>query len=292
MKAKKIMAVLLAVSVIGSVAGCAKVKKITADDFIAACEKLGAEEKDYDDATAADESDFEDGIYTVLDSDQVAEFYSQTENSSAGMMGVSAPDFNSIIEADDIEQMVVLIRAEQNFDSISEADDLADLDVDAVVAIHVTLTGADMVEDIMDGLVENLDDIDIDVENLSSDEYYVGKNEGYLRCNISAEDLIAAYNDSDIAGYLEAMDAGVGDSLEGLTGNVSVATYINGENMVVLVGAAVNNTTVSLDDFCGYIGLQSPSKLDSNAEVAQSIMDYIDDTVGALIGAFASYAEY
>lgn len=290
MKAKKVMAVLLAVALMGSAAGCAKVKAVTADDFIAACEKLGAVETDYDDASASDDSDLEDGMYVVLDSDQVEEIFAEaSSSSSSAMMGVSAPDINSIIEPEDIEQMVILVRAEQNFDDITDADDIADLDVDAVVAAHVSLTSADLVEDIMDGLADSLDDVDIDVENLSADEYYVGKNEGYLRVNISAEDLIAAFLESDTAGYLEAMGTDT-DIFEGLTGNVCLATYINGENMVIVMGAGVNNTTASLDDFCGYIGLQSPSKLDSNPEVAQSIVDYIDNTVGALIGAFASYA--
>ena len=296
MKLKRVVALMLAASMLAAVAGCSKVKKVTGADFVAACEKIGAEEVDYEDMNEVEESDLEDGIYCVLDSDDIADLYEDYESSSSsssmGMYSLSAPDVESIVDADDLEEMTVFAKMDQNIDDISDPDDIEDLDVNGVVGIQMTLTDSDMVEDFMDGIADSLDEYGIDVEDLSSDEYYVGKNEAYLRISVSAEDLVAAFLDSDTYGYLEMMDLDIEDALGSLTGDLAVATYINGENVVVLIGVGVNNTTEYLDEFCGDLGLSSPSKLPSNPEIAESICNTIDDTLGSMLSSFAALASY
>ena len=76
-----------------------------------------------------------------------------------------------------------------------------------------------------------------------------------------------------------------------MTGDIAVATYINGEDMVIVFGAAVNNTVEYLDEFCGYLKIDPPSKLDSNTTIAQAICDYIDDTIGQMLSGFAAMAQ-
>jgi len=293
MKIKKVIALMLAASMVAAVAGCAKVKKITGADFIAACEKMGAQEVEYDDASAdVDEDAIEDGIYCVLDSDDIEEIYEQYGSSSSSMMyGISAPDVDSIIEADDIEEATVFAKVDQNMEDIDDIEDIADLNVNAVIGVQLTLTDAGMVEQIMEGLADNLDEYDIDVEDLGSDEYYVGKNEGYLKIHVSVEDFLAAFAESETYGYIEDMGMDLEDAMD-LTGDICIATYINGENVVVVIGASVNNSAEYLDEFCGYLGIPSPSKLGSNTMVAEAICETIDNTIGAMLGAFASYDAY
>ena len=293
MKVKKVIALILAASMVAAVAGCSKVKKITGADFVAACEKMGAEEVDYDDTSAdVDEDAIEDGIYCVLDSDDIEEIYEQYGSSSSSMMyGISAPDVDSIIEADDIEEATVFAKVEQNMEDIDDLEDIADLNVNAVIGVQLTLTDAGMVEQIMEGLADNLDEYDIDVEDLGSDEYYVGKNEGYLKIHVSVEDFLAAFAESETYGYIEDMGVDLEDAMD-LTGDICIATYINGENLVVVIGGSVSNTVEYLDEFCGYLGIPSPSKLGSNTMVAEAICETIDDTIGAMLGAFASYDAY
>lgn len=296
MKLKRVVALMLAASMLAAVAGCSKVKKVTGADFVAACEKMGAEEVDYEDMNEVEESDLEDGVYSVLDSDDIADLYEDYESSSSSSSmstySISAPDVESIVDADDLEEMTVFAKMDQNFDDISDPDDIENLDVNGVVGIQMTLTDSDMVEDFMDGIADSLDEYGIDVEALSSDEYYVGKNEAYLRISVSAEDLVAAFLDSETYGYLEMMDLDIEDALGSLTGDLAVATYINGENVVVLIGMGINNTTEYLDEFCGDLGLSSPSKLPSNPEIAESICDTIDDTLGSMLSSFAALASY
>ena len=86
------------------------------------------------------------------------------------------------------------------------------------------------------------------------------------------------------------MDAGVEEYVEGLEGCVGVAVYISGENMVIVMGAGVNNAPDYLDEFCGDLGIASPSKLESNAMIAQAICDYVDDTLGSMLSSFAALA--
>lgn len=296
MKLKRVVALMLAASMLAAVAGCSKVKKVTGADFVAACEKMGAEEVDYEDMNEVEESDLEDGVYSVLDSDDIEDLYEDYESSSSSssmsMYSISAPDVESIVDADDLEEMTIFAKMDQNFDDISDPDEIENLDVNGVVGIQMTLTDSDMVEDFMDGIADSLDEYGIDVEDLSSDEYYVGKNEAYLRISVSAEDLVAAFLESDTYGYLEMMDLDIEDALESLTGDLAVATYINGENVVVLIGMGINNTTEYLDEFCGDLGLSSPSKLPSNPEIAESICDTIDDTLGSMLSSFAALASY
>lgn len=295
MKLKRVVALMLAASMLAAVAGCSKVKKVTGADFVAACEKIGAGEVDYEGMNEVEESDLEDGVYCVLDSDDIEDLYEDYESSSSSSsmgMSVSVPDVESIVDADDLEEMTVFAKMDQNMDDISDPDDIENLDVNGVVGIQMTLTDSDMVEDFMDGIADSLDEYGIDVEDLSSDEYYVGKNEAYLRISVSAEDLVAAFLESDTYGYLEMMDLDIEDALGSLTGDLAVATYINGENVVVLIGMGINNTTEYLDEFCGDLGLSSPSKLPSNPEIAESICDTIDDTLGSMLSSFAALAAY
>ncbi len=292
MKMKKIMAAVLAVSVMASVAGCAKVKKITLDDFVAACEKMGAEEIDPDES-GVDSDDYADGIYTIMDHDYIEDHADDfTMSSELSMLGSSAPDVDSIIDADDIDQMALFVKLDENTDDVSDPEDFSDLDINGVAAVHITLTEADMAEEIMGNIADLLDDLDIDVEELDSNEYYVGKNEGYLKFNISAEDLAASFAESETAGYLEMLDVDVEEITEGITGSISVATYINGENMVVIIGGAVNNDPEYLDEFCGNLGIPTPSSLSSNTMIAEAICDYVDDTIGSMLSSFAAMSSY
>lgn len=294
MKMKKFMASVLAVSMMAAFAGCAKVKSITADDFKNACEELGAVEVDPEDADT-DEDDLEDGLYTVMDSDYIEENLSNNEvTSDLSMYGISTPDIDEIIDPEDIEEMVVYARLEENTDDISDPEDIADLSINCVIAAQVTLNNSDSAADIMEGLADGLDEFGIDVEDLSSNEYYTGKNEGFLKINVSVEDLVAAFIESDIYDILSSFsdDFDVEEMTEDMTGSASLAFYVKGENVVIVINCNVNEDASFCNDFCSELGVDDPSKLPSNTMVAESICDYIDDTFGSMISGFAAMASY
>jgi len=293
MKFKKAMALLLTVSMIGSVAGCAKAKSVSQEDFINACEQMGASEVDPDD-NDVDDSDLEDGVYMICDSDFIEENMSSDSLSSySSMTGSDIPSVDSIIDPEDIEEAVIFARAVQNIEDIEDPDDIEDLDINGIIGMHFTLTSDDLAEGIMENLADSLDEFNIDVEDLSSNEYYEGKNEGYIKIHIEAEDLVAAFMDSEVYGYIESFagsEIDLEETLGALTGCVGVAFYIKGENAVVILGAEVNSDESFIDDFCSELSVGNPCDLPSNVTVAESLCDYIDDSFGPMISMFASYA--
>ncbi|MCR5592526.1 MAG: hypothetical protein K6F79_02085 [Saccharofermentans sp.] len=293
MKLKKFMSLALAAAMVASVAGCAKVKSISSDDFISACDKQDAQEVDYDDANDADPDDLEDGLYTVLDSDQIEEIMDDPYTSmSISQMGVEIP-----YDSDDIESMVIYAKMNgvDDIDSVSDPEDLGDIETNGVVGVQITMTEADMVPELFDAIADAFDDgLDYEVDSFSGNEYYTGKNEGYLRVNISVEDLVAAFRDSDIYGYLGDMSGDDMDDLEdvldNLTGNLCVAVYAKGENIVIVVGFSIGSDVTLLDSFCSDLGVQSPSKVPANADLPVAIMDAVDDSLGSLMSMYSTYA--
>lgn len=287
MKFKKLVAAALVLSMIAGVAGCSKVKAISGEDFVSACENLGATEVDPDD-NDVEEDALEDGIYMVMDSDCIQDSLSSSElTSGVSMYGLSTPDINSIVDAEDIEEATAYVRLSQNFDDLDSMDEIGDADLNMVMAMQITLTDADMVEDIMDGIADSLDEYcGIDVEDLSSNEYYAGKNEGYAKIHIDVQNLYEAFLDSDTYSLLAAFGGDLSeleDSLSDVSGGIDTAVYINGENMVVIIGINVNDDPTYLNDVCSELKLADPSSLPANEEAAQGLVDYIDDTIGQLM---------
>ena len=298
MKFKKFVSVMLALSMAAAFAGCSKVKSITGDDFRDAFEELGAEEVDPEDAEDFDDDDMEDGIYVVMDSDYLEENLENNDvSSSLGMYGISVPD--SIIDPEDIEEATCYFRMVENSDDISSLDDIEDLNADMVLAMQITLSDADLAEDFMDGIADSLDDYcGIDVGDLSSAEYYSGKNQGYVKVHFTVEQLVEAFYDSDIydvltsyAGASDDLDDVI-DALDGMSGDIAVATYVNGENVVVIIAASINQDAEFADEFCSTLGVDNPVDVAANPEIAQGTMDYIDDTLGSLIASFAAMSSY
>lgn len=297
MKCKKIVSVVLALSMTAAFAGCSKVKSISGEDFVNACDKIGAVEVDPEDTGDYDDSDYEDGMYMIMDSDYIEEnLSSDSLSGDLGMYGSMLPDVNSVIETEDIEEMTLFVKMNQNADDIESEDDLDDLEVDAVVAVQITLNDSEMVQDVMDNLADNLDDmLDINVENLGSDEYYSGKNEGYLKVNVDVQDVVNAFFESDlydiISSYSDETDD-LEDTLGVLTGNVSTAFYISGENVVIIIGGNINSDNANIDEFCSELGVQNPSDLSSNPDVAQAVVDYLDNTFGSMLSSLAAMSSY
>ncbi|MBP5180334.1 MAG: hypothetical protein J6127_03490 [Clostridiales bacterium] len=290
MKLKRVMALALATAMVASVAGCAKVKSISNDDFNSACDKQGAEEVDYDEV-GDDEDLLEDGYYTVVDADQIEEIMSDPY-ASMYMSQIDVP-----LDYDDIEIMSLFVKAE-GFDDLSDIEDpedLADAQCNVVIGMQITLTEEDMVSDLFDGIADALDDnLDYDVADFSNSEYYTGKNEGFIKINVSAQDLVAAFRESDIYGYLSDMGEDMDDLedvLDNLNGSICIAIYAKDNNVVIVAGFCLGEELSLLDSFCSDLGVQSPSKVPSNAEFSQAIIDAVDDSLGSLMALSAAYTD-
>lgn len=290
MKLKKLTAVLLTLSLVASVAGCSKVKSVSAEDFIAACEKMDASEVDPEDMSDLDADDYEDGVYCVMDADYIEDNWDDAEGdiNAYSAYGLSTPNVFDDFEAEDFEQMVVFCKmAQDGVDDINAPEDVEDATFDIVMGMQITLADDDRTEEIMNNIADLLDEINIDVDDLSSGEYGASSKEGFLKLHMDLAEFAQAIKDSDaydmLSGFAGDMDD-IDAVLDSLSGDLAVAVYVKGQNIVIVVGSALNQDADLLPTFCSKLGVGDPLKVDSNELIAEGLCDYIDDKVGTLLG--------
>ena len=295
---KIISCIVTAAMVLGLAAGCSKTKKVTTEQVEKACEKLGYDEYDVDDLNESDlePGDLDDGIYVIIDEDDIEDLADENEAS------ISSFGLDEVLEADDVESAALFIKGDgledfsEDVDGLQDIENLGDAEFDLVIGMQATLKDDDKVEDIMDYLEDMLDEYDLDVDDLTAQEYYRSKTEGYLKFNIDIQDLwtIAQDND-DLMDLLEEadMEDQIEDLFDSVSGNICVSYQISGNNLIVVIGAAFNSKGDSLNDMCSKLGIDNPSKLKTNEAFAEGIIDSLMSNVAKYMSyAYAAEAEY
>ena len=281
MKRIKAMAVVLTVAMLAVVfAGCANTTTISTDKFQKACEKLKLEEFDFED-DSPELDDVEDGFFAVADEDMVEEKEKDLEDM------LKSFKLNGIIDTDDVESFAFAAKAtglDDIKDAMKDPEDIADLEVDGAVAFQMTLKDDGYAEDVMDAIEELLDDADIDVKDLSKQEYMASKKEGYFRCHIDIAKLakIILEND-DIMDLLEEAgdkaDIDFEELLGALTGDVAFTVEINGKNIFFLAGGSLNTKPTILNSFASSFGVaMNPVKVPMNTKLIEEKLDDSLDT--------------
>lgn len=295
---KIISCIVTAAMVLGLAAGCSKTKKVTTESVEKACEALDYEEYDVDDLEDGqlEPGDIDDGIYVVIDGDDIEDLADENEAS------VSSIGLDEVLEADDVESAALFIKGDgledfaDDVDGLQDIENLADAEFELIIGMQATLKDDDKVEDIMDYLEDMLDEYDLDVDDLTAQEYYRSKTEGYLKFNIDIQDLwtIAQDND-DLMDLLEEadMEDQIEDLFDSVSGNICVSYQISGNNLIVVIGAAFNSKGDSLNDMCSKLGIDNPSKLKTNEVFAEGIIDSLMTNVAKYMSyAYAAEAEY
>ena len=293
-----ISCIVTAAMVLGLAAGCSKTKKVTTESVEKACEALDYEEYDVDDLEDGqlEPGDIDDGIYVVIDGDDIEDLADENEAS------VSSIGLDEVLEADDVESAALFIKGDgledfaDDVDGLQDIENLADAEFELIIGMQATLKDDDKVEDIMDYLEDMLDEYDLDVDDLTAQEYYRSKTEGYLKFNIDIQDLweIAQEND-DLMDLLEEadMEDQIEDLFDSVSGNICVSYQISGNNLIVVIGAAFNSKGDSLNDMCSKLGIDNPSKLKTNEAFAEGIIDSLMSNVSKYMSyAYAAEAEY
>ena len=295
---KIISCIVTAAMVLGLAAGCSKTKKVTTESVEKACEALDYEEYDVDDLEDGqlEPGDIDDGIYIVIDEDDIEDLADENEAS------VSSIGLDEVIEADDVESAALFIKGDgledfaDDVDGLQDIENLGDAEFELIIGMQATLKDDDKVEDIMDYLEDMLDEYDLDVDDLTAQEYYRSKTEGYLKFNIDIQDLweIAQEND-DLMDLLEEadMEDQFEDLFDSISGNICVSYQISGNNLIVVIGVAFNSKGDSLNDMCSKLGIDNPSKLKTNEAFAEGIIDSLMSNVAKYMSyAYAAEAEY
>lgn len=295
---KIISCIVTAAMVLGLAAGCSKTKKVTTESVEKACEALDYEEYDVDDLQDAqlDGGDVDDGFYVIIDEDAIEDMADENESS------LSSIGLDEVLEADDIESAAVFMKStgledfQDDVDGLQDIENLGDAEFDLIIGMQATLKDDDKVEDIMDYLEDMLDEYDLDVDDLSSQEYYRSKTEGYLKFNIDIQELWAiAQENDDLMDLLEEadMEDQFEDLFDNISGNICVSYQISGNNLIVVIGAAFNSKGDSLNDMCSKLGIENPSKLKTNEVFAEGIIDSLMSNVAKYMSyAYAAEAEY
>ena len=295
---KIISCIVTAAMVLGLAAGCSKTKKVTTESVEKACEALDYEEYDVDDLQDAklEGGDVDDGFYVIIDEDAIEDMADENESS------LSSIGLDEVIEADDVESAALFMKStgledfQDDVDGLQDIENLGDAEFDLIIGMQATLKDDDKVEDIMDYLEDMLDEYDLDVDDLTAQEYYRSKTEGYLKFNIDIQDLweIAQEND-DLMDLLEEadMEDQFEDLFDSISGNICVSYQISGNNLIVVIGAAFNSKGDSLNDMCSKLGIDNPSKLKTNEAFAEGIIDSLMSNVSKYMSyAYAAEAEY
>lgn len=295
---KIISCIVTAAMVLGLAAGCSKTKKVTTESVEKACEALDYEEYDVDDLQDAklDGGDVDDGFYVIIDEDAIEDMADENESS------LSSIGLDEVIEADDVESAALFMKStgledfQDDVDGLQDIENLGDAEFDLIIGMQATLKDDDKVEDIMDYLEDMLDEYDLDVDDLTAQEYYRSKTEGYLKFNIDIQDLweIAQEND-DLMDLLEEadMEDQFEDLFDSISGNICVSYQISGNNLIVVIGVAFNSKGDSLNDMCSKLGIDNPSKLKTNEAFAEGIIDSLMSNVSKYMSyAYAAEAEY
>jgi len=295
---KIISCIVTAAMILGLAAGCSKTKKVTTESVEKACEALDYEEYDVGDLEDGqlEPGDIDDGIYVVIDGDDIEDLADENEAS------VSSIGLDEVLESDDIESAALFIKGDgledfaDDVDGLQDIENLADAEFELIIGMQATLKDDDKVEDIMDYLEDMLDEYDLDVDDLTAQEYYRSKTEGYLKFNIDIQELWAiAQENDDLMELLEEadMEDQIEDLFDSVSGNICVSYQISGNNLIVVVGAAFNSKGDSLNDMCSKLGIDNPSKLKTNEVFAEGIIDSLVSNVAKYMSyAYAAEAEY
>lgn len=276
MKKDKAMALVLAVAMIsGVLAGCSKTTTIGTDKFTKVCEKLKLEEFELD-GDSPDMDDLEDGIYAMADADYIEDNPEQLEDFLKQIR------LDDVIDVDDVESFAFAAKCtglEDAKDVAKDPEDIADLEVDGAVAFQMTLADAGYAEDVMEAIEDLLDEADISTKSLSGKEFFSSKKEGYFRFHVDIAKLanLVLEND-DIEDYLgiysKMKDIDIEDILSELKGDVAVTVEINGKNVFILFGGALNTKPTTLNSFAKSFGAAcNPVSVPMNEKLIEEMIE-------------------
>ena len=274
---KKLLSVLLAVvMLIGVLAGCSKTTGMNQDKFVKACGKLKLTELDIDELDEIEEN-IEDGFYFSGD-EELIEGYSKVLDTYLELTKLS-----KAFESDDIVSVSFAGKC-AGYDDLKDLDDLEDAELDGAFAFQMNFGQKDKAEEFMKGVENILKKVNIKTKKLSSKEYYVSKNEGYLRLHIDIEQLCQMILDDDdmMDSMKNKYDVDLEDTLENLKGDIALSVEIKGSNVFIFAGGAVNSEKKVYKDFVKAFGLANdPMSLPMNEDVADDLTD--------LVGTYVKY---
>lgn len=294
MKKRKLVAVILALSVAASVSGCSKVSSVSGEEVIDACEELDYDEIELDDNLRGFDPDaMEGGFYFSLEGDKL----DQIELYVSPYLRMTGLDLG--LDFDNIDEIIVFGNAEgmDDFDDMDRPGDLEDVEAEFLAGLQITLDeyDRDVVNDIADGIDDMLRKANIDVDDLRSSEYRLTADSLFLKLHVDFEELAPAFLESEICEVL--LDNAPNDdeadefteAVANMTGHGSIAIYVADGNVFIIADVAVNCLPSLLREFAAEVDVDDPSKLPSSDVAIEGLIESLDDYSDAYMRRALSY---
>lgn len=263
-------------------ASFSKTTVISIEDFEYACENdLEFDEYDFFDLKDMDPLDVENGIYLVADA-AMTDLIRKGDSDSIETMLIEF-GIDDIIDSYDVESFgfAVICKGLEDIRYSSDPNEFAEAEVDGAFAFVMNFTDGVYADEVIDYLEDMLDDIDIDVDDLTPEEYYRSKDESYLRFHIDINKFMEMLlKDEDFANLISAIFGG-GNALEylkSLSGDFAVSIEVNESNMFILVGLSLNTEPTYINEFSDvFDAAENPLDLPINEEATEDFIDFLID---------------
>lgn len=264
-------------------ASFSKTTVISIEDFEYACENdLEFDEYDFFDLADLDPLDIENGIYLVSDA-AMTDLIRKGDSDSIESMLIEF-GIDDIIDSYDVESFgfAVICKGLEDIRYSSDPNEFAEAEVDGAFAFVMNFTDGVYADEVIDYLEDMLDDIDVDVDDLTPEEYYRSTDESYLRFHIDINKLMEMMlKDEDFANLISAIFGGGNalDYLKSLSGDFAVSIEVNESNMFILVGLSLNTEPTYLNEFSEvFDAAENPIDIPMNEVVTEDIVDcFIDN---------------
>ena len=264
------------------IAAFSKTTIISIEDFEYACENdLEFDEYDFFDLKDMDPLDVENGIYLVADA-ATTDLIRRGDSDSIETMLIEF-GIDDIIDSYDVESFgfAVICKGLEDIRYSSDPNEFAEAEVDGAFAFVMNFTDGVYADEVIDYLEDMLDDIDIDVDDLTPEEYYRSKDESYLRFHIDINKLMEMMlKDEDFANLISAIFGGGNalDYLKSLSGDFAVSIEVNESNMFILVGLSLNTEPTYINEFSDvFDAAENPLDLPMNEEATEDFIDFLID---------------
>ncbi|MBR2992282.1 MAG: hypothetical protein IKF31_03150 [Clostridiales bacterium] len=264
------------------IAAFSKTTIISIEDFEYACENdLEFDEYDFFDLKDMDPLDVENGIYLVADA-ATTDLIRRGDSDSIETMLIEF-GIDDIIDSYDVESFgfAVICKGLEDIRYSSDPNEFAEAEVDGAFAFVMNFTDGVYADEVIDYLEDMLDDIDVDVDDLTPEEYYRSKDESYLRFHIDINKLMEMMlKDEDFANLISAIFGGGNalDYLKSLTGDFAVSIEVNESNMFILAGLSLNTEPTYINEFSEvFDAAENPIDIPMNEEATEDFIDFLID---------------
>jgi hypothetical protein len=187
--------------------------------------------------------------------------------------------------------MAIKMKGFDGIGDLEDPEDLTDYEADGAFAIQIDLK-ENYVGDVMDFVDDMLDTYYINTKDLSGKEYYVSKNDGFVRFHVDIAKLAKIIQENDE--IMDLVDENYDeddfkDICKNLSGDVAITVEINGSNIFILAGISLNSKANTLGSFAGAFGANNPAKLPMNTKLIEGLIDDLIEDYSDLLTSGSGY---